>query len=239
MSAISEHRQKLEVGAEVLLYILDLTPIGVAEIHYFTNSNPVSFDGQAYEHVPVELTEVERNATGEMVAPKFSIPNVTKFASALVVQHRDGVGAELTRIRTYEKFLDGQPGADPEAIEALDVFVLEQKLALNKVYGQWELRVLADTGDRKLPGRTCMKDICPFAYRLWDADNGVFVTPKRLPCPYASMEHMFTIDNEPTADPALDACDHTVAGGCLVRTPGWPGGVLQFGGFPGMSRYRM
>lgn len=239
MSAISEHRQSDVLGAPVELFMLDLTTIGVAEVYYFCSDFDVSFGGQEYQHVPVKLGEMERTITGEMTAPRLSLPNINKFSSALVVQYNDLVGAEVTRTTTYEKFLDGRPTADGSAIEQQDVFVIEQKVGLNKVYAEWELRVLADTGDRSVPGRICMKDLCPFAYRIWNAETEQFVYPRRMPCPYIHPTIFRTIDNEPTTDPALDKCDHTVAGGCSAREPGWPGGILLFGGYPGMSRYRM
>jgi lambda family phage minor tail protein L len=376
---ISSHRQLLDMGAEVTLLKLDLTPIGVSSIWYFCNDVGVTFAGQVYEQVPFEFSEIERNASGETITPRISLPNTTKFASALVVEHKDAVGAELTRIKTFQRFLDtrattfgvervvngdfaggtanfatttnstlsvvagkgrstsiganlnniGQavagltvgkkylvsigpyvlgggmtgavnvyigstsanndvanvsmsltattqfvftatattmhfyaqsqvaaPGAggyidvasgtagtmpnetaDATAILTEDVFVLEQKVALNKVFAQWELRALADTGDRKVPGRICMKEICPYVYRTWDGAQ--FVSSKIRPCPYASATVFRTIENEVTADPALDACDHKVDGGCKARETGWPSGILGFGGFPGMSRYRI
>lgn len=234
-------QQSLTPGAPVELFCIDLTPIRVNQQFYMCRHPNVSFGGQLYDHIPCELTDVERNATGEMMAPKFSVPNAKKFASALVNQYKDMVGAEVTRIKTFEQFLDGKPGADPEAIQHFDIFVVEQKVALNKTYGQWELRVLADTGDRHVPGRTAMKDVCPFDYPYWDPDTGTRIIPERLPCPYRGYNsgHMFTEDNEPTDDPMLDRCDHRVNGGCMARTPGWPDGIMLFGGFPGMSRIRL
>lgn len=402
MSQISSHRQLLDLGAEVELLKLDLTPIGVSAVYYFCNDFGVVFAGQAYEQVPFEITEVERNVTGETIAPRISLPNTTKFASSLVVEHRDAVGAELTRTKTFQRFLEqwlvspaptvnanvtvtaqgndfyriqktgGVNGnydaaaygpqaftgdftiqikvpavgtgvmfvaansdpltdnsyasldyayayvtpntwviysggsqlfsglssaplyawiwrisgtlymgrgntlaqaqaapdysvansntmfldssgrdtnayldvyatyrdqGDPSGILSQDVFVIEQKVGLNKIFAQWELRALADTGDRKVPGRQAMKEICPYAYRTYD--GAAFVTPKLKPCPYNHPSIFRTIDNAVTTDPAQDACDHKVDGGCLARASGWPSGILGFGGFPGMSRYRV
>lgn len=236
MSNISQHRQLLDLGAEVILMQLDLNPIGVNTIWYFCNDYGVSFGNIAYQQVPFEITDVSKSVSGENATPKISLPNTTQFASALVTQYKDAIGAQLTRIKTFQKFLDGQPTQDSSAILSQDVFVLEQKVALNKVYAQWELRVLADTGDRTLPGRLAMKDLCPYAYRTWDGTK--FVTAALKPCPYAGSVYV-DINNNPTANPAQDACDHRVDGGCKARTAGWPNGILGFGGFPGMSKYRV
>lgn len=239
MSDIAAHRQSLTPGAEVVLFVLNLGPLGVQEVMYFCADFGVSFGGVPYSHVPVKLEGLERTATGETVAPTFTLPNTSKFSSALVLQYEDLVGAELTRFTTYEKYLDGRPGADPEAIEVMDVFVVEQKKNINKIYGEWELRALGDTGDRFLPGRQANKNVCSFTYRTWDPVTQQFVRAKRKPCPYVNTQHLFTKDNQPTNDPAQDRCDYFVGGGCMTRTPGWPGGVLGFGGFPGMNRYRV
>jgi hypothetical protein len=127
------------------------------------------------------------------------------------------------------------PAADATAISSMDVFVLEQKTGMNKIFAQWELRALADTGDRMVPGRQAMKELCPYTYRTW---NGTaFVAAAYKPCPYVGSVYL-DINNNPTTQ-ANDACDHKVDGGCVGRRAGWPNGILGFGGFPGMSRYRM
>jgi lambda family phage minor tail protein L len=238
MSQMAAQQQQLAPGARVELFMLDLTPLGYAVQYFFTSNEGVSFGGNVYTHVPVEMTDLERNASGERVSPKLSLQNTSKFASSLINQYDDLVGAEITRMVTYDKFLDGRPGADSTAIRELDIFVVEQKLSLNKVFAQWELRVLADTGDRVLPGRVVMKEICPFIYRRWNAALGAFVNSKVRPCPYASATVFAKVDNSTTTNPALDVCSNTIPG-CKARTAGWPSGILGFGGYPGISRYRM
>lgn len=236
MNQITAQQQKLAPGARVELFMLDLLPIEVNVQYLFSNSQGVSFGGNPYAYVPVEVTGIEKNASGEMPTPRLSLPNTSKFASALITQHNDLVGAELTRVVTYEKFLDGRPGADATAIREMDVFKIEQKLNLNKIFAQWELRVLADTGDRGIPGRVAMKDVCSFIYRRYV--GGQFVPSKVRPCPYTHPSLFFTKDGEPTNDPAQDKCSNRLETGCLAREAGWPEGILQFGGFPGLSRYR-
>lgn len=235
MTALTSHRQSLTPGAEVELLKLDLNPIGTAVIYYFCSDYGVTFNGQAYTHMPVKIEGLERNV-GEQNPPKLSLPNVSKFSSGLVAQYKDLVGAELTRTTTFEKFLDGAPAADPTAILEQDTFVIEQKLNLNKLFGEWELRVLGDTGDRFV-GRSANKEICPYVYRHWD--GAAFVVSPVRPCPYANNTYLFNTKNEATTNQADDACDNTVAGGCTARKLGWASGTLGFGGFPGMSRFRI
>lgn len=239
MSDIAAHRQSLTPGAEVELFKLDLNPIGVAEVLYFCAEYGVVFDGVAYTHAPVKIEGLQKTTSGETVAPTLTMPNTSKFSSGLVLQYQDLVGAELTRTTTYEKYLDGRPGADPEAIEEMDIFVIEQKKNLNKIYGEWELRVLGDTSDRTLPGSSANKNVCDWIYRTWNPETQQFVQAKRKPCPYTNTQYLFTKDNQPTNDPAQDRCDNFIGGGCMARTPGWPNGVLGARAFPGMNRYRV
>jgi len=231
-------QQSLTPGARVELYKLDLTPIGATDVYYFTISSepdgsPISFAGQVYSQAAINITGIERTATGETPQPKVVVPNYNKFAAGLVVAYGDMVGAELTRIVTFEQFLDGKPMADGNAMIHYDLFVIEQKLNLNNLYGEFALRVLADTGDR-LVGRPCFKDICLLRYRRYNADAASFDVSTVRPCPYAG-DAMFTVDGEPTVDPEQDVCSNDDAG-CSLR---YPVSVNKpFGGFPGMSRTR-
>lgn len=233
-SNLSSHQQSLAVGGKVFLFKLDLAPIGVASQFYFTPSGKnVVFNGQAYTQAPVQLTDIERNASGENPEPKLTIPNMDKFASGLVTAYADLVGATVSRTVTYEKFLDDGELPDPTAIVHYDVFVIEQKAQMNKLMAQFSLRVLADVGEKVLPARLALRDICSWNYRRW---NGTaFVYPDVRPCPYnvTGTGSMFTLDNVATVDPALDDCFKDLPA-CNARP--WPNGKLGYGGFPGMVR---
>lgn len=239
MSTVAANRQSLTPGAEVVMYTLDLNPLGVAEVLHFSPDYGVRFKGVDYTQSPVQITGLQKTISGETVAPALSLPNTTKFSSGLVLQHDDLVGAEVTRQTTYEKYLDGRPSADPEAIEEFDIFVIEQKKNINKIFAEFELRVLGDTSDRVLPGGAANKNICDWVYRTWDPVTQKFIISKRKPCPYRNTQYMFTRDNVPTTDPAKDRCDNFVGGGCKARAPGWPNGYWGARAFPGMNRYRV
>jgi phage-related protein len=87
----------------------------------------------------------------------------------------DLVGAKVTRIRTfakyidYENFIDGvQPeGFSPNPNTELprDIFFIERKSVENKNIIQFELSSIFDFEGIQLPGRLVLNSSCPFTYR--------------------------------------------------------------------------
>ncbi len=235
MSALTELQQSLTPGAKIPLYALDLNPIGVAAIYYgtpyFGDGSEISFGGQVYTKLGIEVTNVERRA-GENPEPRLTLPNTDKFASSLVYQHKDLVGAEVTRIETLDAFLDGRPTADANAILSTDIFVIEQKLNLNNIMAQFSLRVLADVSNRTIPPRVCMRDTCVWRYRRWNGSS--FTYPQTRACPYVGTNYFDRNGTATTA--ALDDCSKDLPG-CKLRFGDT--GVLPIGAFPGMSKVRI
>jgi len=81
-------------------------------------------------------------------------------------------GAKVTRIRTYLKYLDasndipgvGQfTGTNPEYPR--EIYYVNRKVEENKEMIKLELSSVLDLERFKLPGRICMANRCPFAYR--------------------------------------------------------------------------
>lgn len=77
---------------------------------------------------------------------------------AYVVKYGDLVGATVTRLRTYMKYLDGQPSADTTEYLGPDVFKISQKASHTKVQIQWALSTALDNPNAKLPARQFIKD---------------------------------------------------------------------------------
>lgn len=230
--------QSLTPGTLIELYVLDLTPIGVATTYYLTPSNQpgytISFDGHAYTYAPITLTGIERSVNGDPPNPKVFLPNVDKFAAALVSQHDDLVGAQVTRMRTYKDFLDGEPLEDGSAYMSRDLYTIEQKLNLNHTYGEFALRPLYALDGKFLPKRVCLKEVCTHRYRIFDPVTGEFDVTHAT-CPYAGTV-FFTQSGEPTLDPSLDACGKAL-NDCAIRFGATE--ELPMQAFPGMSRTRL
>lgn len=234
---IAAQAQSLAPGTIIELFVLDLEPIGVATTYYFTPTNmpgyTVIFDGNRYAYAPVSISGIERSVSGDPPNPKVLLPNVTKFTSALVTQHQDLVGAQVTRMRTFQDFLDGEPLADPSAVLSRDIYTVEQKLNLTNVMGEFSLRPLYALDGKYLPGRTCLKEVCTHRYRIANAD-GTFDYSKAT-CPFTGTNY-FLRDGTPTTDARLDACGKAL-NNCSDRFG--EHAELPFRGFPGMSRLRL
>ncbi len=234
---LAEASQGFAPGELIELFILDLEPIGVSAAYYFTPTNmpgySVSFGGQAYTYAPISMSGIERSLSGDPPSPKVMLPNANKFTTALVVQYNDLVGAQVTRMRTYKDFLDGEVLEDGTAYLSRDLYTVEQKVHLGNTHGEFSLRPLYALDNRYLPGRTCHKDICTHRYRLMDADG----TPNyaRATCPYTGSVY-FTAAGEATLTPQLDVCGKSL-NDCTLRFG--ETAELPFRGFPGMSRLRL
>lgn len=103
--------QSLEPGHIVELFELDLNPIGVAEVYRFHAGvnelgDNVVWDGKTYTRFPVEADGFEKRGQGTMPRPSFRIANITGLISAAARENGDLIGAKLTRIRTFVKYLD-------------------------------------------------------------------------------------------------------------------------------------
>ena len=235
--AMREQQQSLTPGARVELYDLDLRPIGVNEIYHFTPSSgeDLRMGGVVFVPAAIGIAQVEKSGTGENADATLTLPNVNKFASALIYQHDDLVGAEIRRRITFENFLDGEAMADEHSVLSDDVFVVEQKLDLNRVYARFKLRSLADQAHRKLPGRTAVKLSCGWRYRRWDPERNQFDYSKVQGCGYTGSAY-FRRDGSGTVDPNEDTCGKALSD-CKKRFGA--GAELDFGGFPGMNRIRI
>lgn len=102
--------QKLEPGAIVELFEVDLTPFGgeVLRFHAGTNAlrQNVVWQGNTYTAFPIQASGFEFNGQGQAPRPKLLVANVIGSITALVLQYDDIVGAKVTRIRTLAKYLD-------------------------------------------------------------------------------------------------------------------------------------
>lgn len=226
--------QSLDPGAIVTLYQLDATILG-GPVYYFTaaadHGSAVIFGGLTYTPIDIVAEGFEYTSRGALPRPSVKISNVNLVAGAAVISYGDLKGATMTRIRTFEQFLDNGDYPDPTATLATDVYVVDRKVNHNKFYIEWELSASIDQADKQLPGRQVLRDACTFIYRKWDADSSSFVYTKAT-CPYTGTNY-FDINGDPVSDPALDVPNKTLGGCCKKR---FPNEQLPFGGFPGVSR---
>lgn len=205
---IASDVQKPSVGEIVELYELDLTGAGGSGILYFTknieddNSTPIEFNSQSYVPVDLESDGWEIKGQGELPRPTFKISNAVFSLATHVIGLEDLVGAKLTRRRTFKKYLDGEPGANPSAEFPQDIYVIYQKLSHNKYFIEFQLAAYMDFEGVKLPKRQILRDTCMHIYRYW---TGAAFNYDNATCPYVT-EYCYDKNGDYEASGADDIC---------------------------------
>lgn len=111
--SIPAELQAMSAGNIVVLYELDLNPLGVNEIlrfHPGVNAlgADVVWNGNSYTRLPIEASGFEVTGTGTQARPKLAVANIDGLMGLLARSYGGLEGAALTRIRTFLKFLDGE-----------------------------------------------------------------------------------------------------------------------------------
>lgn len=103
--------QSLAPSALLDFFILDSTNLpggSLMRFHAGTNGlmQPVVWQGQTYEPLPIEAEGFDVTTKGSLPRPKMRIANVNGLLSASVKSFNDFVGCKVTRKRTFAKYLD-------------------------------------------------------------------------------------------------------------------------------------
>jgi len=219
---ISSEIQKLAPDALIELFVLDLTPLGggLYQFHAGTNAltQPIVWQGVTYTALPIMVECFTYDGQGALPRPKLNVANVTKLMSSFVVNYQDMVGAHVVRKRTFAKYLDGQPTADPDVQFPDEWWVIDKKSAENRLLIEWELSSPFDTEGVVVPARTVLGGVCSWEYR-------------KEGCGYTGTAY-FKLDNTATTDVTEDRCGKHLTS-CKLRF----GRILPFGGFPGVKKF--
>lgn len=222
--------QTFAPGAIVALYTLDTTVIGGADIVHFTPHGPnelggdIVFAGQTYVRLPIEADGFERRGQGALPRPTLRVANVHGLVGAAA----DNIlGAKLTRLRTFTRYLDaanfaaGNPQADPNQYIDREIWFMDRKAVENNALVEFELAAAFDLAGVMLPRRQFIANSCAWRYRGPDCGyTGGAVADK---------------NDRPTSDPALDACGKRLAS-CKLRFGA--NAELPYGGFPSAGLMR-
>lgn len=202
-----------------------LLPIGSTEqsIYRFCNWTQTSgadvvYQGNTYIAIPLESGGFEKAASGQLERPTLVIGNVGLAITGLANAYRDLVGATVSRIRTLTIFLDGQPGADPDAYFGPDLYVVEQKTQETKLTVSFQLAVPFDLEGQTLPARKFLREQCQWIYR------------DSIGCGYVGSSY-FDVNDNPVGSLAQDVCGKRLES-CKLRFGSTS--RLPFGGFPGL-----
>lgn len=237
MSQLSNETQKLEPSAIVSLFTLDARSVGGPVLRFVASSDAGSsivFQGLTYEPVDVEFTGLETSGVGAFPQPKIKLANSTGVIQAMANTYGDLNGCELTRVRTFARFLDGEPEADPTAYFGPDRYRVERKSEDVPEYIQWDLSTSIDQEGKMIPGRIIVQNTCLWRYRTWDpALNGGAGgwDYSKAQCPYAGSSY-FDISDNPVSSPSDDVPSRTLE--CCKKRFG-TNQPLPFGGFPGVA----
>ncbi len=191
---------KLDPSALITLYEIDVSEIASnitlqkshvqvgAEPFRFHNLNnlkglSLKFQGNNYISFPIQTEGFEMNSAGTLPTPTLSISSVEgmennasfSLLKSNFINLENLVGAKVTRIRTFAKFLDADQNgdtiegvgseADQYAEFPRDIFFIERKSGENKYNIQFELSSIFDLHNLKLPSRVIYASRCPWNYR--------------------------------------------------------------------------
>lgn len=245
-----------EPSARIVLFDLDITLIGGPLVHFTEHVKPdqssIFFGGIEYVPVPISAEGFEVSAQGSLPSPRLRISNVLGVAASLLQNNENLLGAQVTRIVTYEKFLDGGSEADPNAHFLKDIFIIDRKSEHNNVQIEFELRSLLDQQGSFIPKRQILRDTCTHRYRVHDPNSPDQSFPPMQPdraiagertggpydytkttCPYVGPD-LFSFTGVATSEFSNDVCGKKVSD-CKLRFEPNP---LPFLGFPGVGRTR-
>lgn len=145
------------------------------------STNSLYWGGKEYIAIPIDADGFDVNVRGSPSQPRLSITVSDEGISQLsrlkdrIYEMGDIIGAKITRIRTFAKFLDtsnfvnGVPPRDfyPDSSSELsrDIYIIDRRANENKNLVQYELSPSFEYEGIKLPGRICNSDNCVFLYR--------------------------------------------------------------------------
>jgi lambda family phage minor tail protein L len=171
-ATIRQRAQSLEPGALIEHFEADFTTLG-GPIFYFHNyptegNASIFFQGNEYIPYPIKCEGFEYKTTGTLPRPHLFLSNVGSTISALLREYADCINAKVTRRRTFEEFLDDQPGADPTQEFPPDVFYVDRKVTETNTEVEFELVSAADIEGVQLPRRQIISMLCMWVYRSPD-----------------------------------------------------------------------
>ena len=182
----------------------------------------IVFNSQTYSRVPIKADGFEYTNTGTLPRPTLAVSNLNSTISALLLlvnattAGNDLGGAEVRRIRTLKKYLDGESAADPNAQFPQEVWFIDRKSNETRDSVTFELASKFDLAGQKIPRRQIIANICQWKYRSSE-------------CSYTGTDY-YDVNGNEVSTLAQDVCGKRVAS-CKLRFG--ENAELPFGSFPG------
>ena len=187
----------------------------------------ITWDGNLYSSFAIEADGFEKTSTGSLPRPTLTVANTDGLITALMLDvndttpYNDLTGAEVRRIRTLKKFLDGESAADPHAQWPIEIWYIDRKETENREVVRFELASKFDLAGQYVPRRQIISNVCQWAYR---SDE----------CSYTGSNY-WDVDDKSTGSLASDRCGKKLSS-CKLRFG--TNGELPFGSFPSAGKIR-
>ena len=225
-----EELAKINPSAIIELFELrlDSTLHGSSDVYRFhaganaAVSGNIVFNSQTYTRIPIKADGFEYSNTGTLPRPTLSISNLDSTMTTLLLlvnattAGNDLGGAEVRRIRTPKKYLDGESTADPNARFPEERWFVDRKASESRDVVTFELASKFDLAGQKIPKRQVIANVCQWKYRSSE-------------CSYTGSNY-FDVNGNSVSTLAEDVCGKRVAS-CKLRFGDTA--ELPFGSFPG------
>lgn len=226
-------RQQPEADARIELFTLDAAAQGVGVLRFTAMTRDtqtvVRYQGHDYQPMPIEADGFAWSGNGPLPRPKLRVSNIGGVIGAALLG-TDLLGATLTRLVTFHRYLDDEPTADPNAHLQPDIWRVERKTRQDPILVEWELAASLEQEGRRLPGRQMLAEMCGRRYRIWR--DGAF-DYSRAQCPYTGTAYFTETGQATSAE--NDRCGKRLSD-CRLRFGA--AGVLPTWAFPGLGRTR-
>ncbi len=156
--AIVDDVQQTALSAAIQLFKIDLTTTGVSnEVFYFqaSSTDDIVFRGNTYTWLPIEISGIQQGSTSQ-ATPLLSLSNIDMRLLTSIINTDDLIGAHLTFIRTFEKYLNNLN--DSERFSE-NTFIVAQKTQQSKVQLNFQLQTLLDRDSLLIPRRRATDNI--------------------------------------------------------------------------------
>lgn len=178
VGTVAEHRALLH-SAPVELFAIDANPITQSEtppqqvpiLRYYNGTDfagePPAFRGDLYLPNSISGEGWSIVTEGTLPRPTLSIGDVDGAISGILRSYRNLVGALVTRIVTFEPYLDGHEHADPLKVREERVWQVNQLLPSSDFQVDLELKLKSDLQGETFP-RHIVGEFCGVRYRGTD-----------------------------------------------------------------------
>lgn len=200
-----------------------------------TASGDITWNGNAYTRLPIEVEGFEYSGQGSLPRPTVRVSNLLGSITAILLNvntitpGNDLTGAKFTRIRTLVRYIDavnfnggtnpyGTP--DPTSKFPDEIYYVSRKVSETRDLVEFELSAAFDLAGVRSPKRQCVANLCQWVYRSAE-------------CTYAGTDYFDENDKRVTAS-ADDVCGKRLSS-CQARFG--TTAQLPFGSMPGIGTF--